>query len=1433
MAASDNIIDPNEIITSDSFNRLGLNGMPDHSKMYLFVELTAKRRGGSILVTDGVGSTSNRVLRDENDAININMMGFDQNSKKYTTRWSKNANNNETNFEGFGITEININTTSSYVPVVDIEFVDIRGSSLFTFGSKSPYSVLFSFPPPVFTLTVKGYYGKALTYNLHLVRQSSRFDAASGNYYISANFVAQKFAPLTDVLFKYIDVVPLINDTSGRSGLNGVDFDFSQPPRNTRELIVRAQKLYDDLEEFKANSQLANEADKFRADFNSSQSLLSTINNFKTKLDLDLQNLSGLYVMEVPKDNPNDGGGNLNNLVEERFVPITLQEYNNLIRVESPNFQSSNISSRLYIATKFANADTTTVTGTTAAITKRIKSNLLQLKLTMLGEASRVNANIKPKSNEIRDPKEFMGSDDRYFGIDITDYYIKVFQDIETKRKQFQAKQTEFKDKVNDISVSALGKTPTIKFIFEILCNDVDNFFNKLKDVDYLSEIHHQKYFNQIVTNNESKKSKISPFPLVKKKTVISNLNDSTTGSIEREERAYPQEVFKDIETFPEVQFVESFIATFLDIIKSDEILDLKEGTDDQGNNKWIPINPLDSVVNGRISAITPYFGKLNPIPELITELLTRYYVVTQYSYGELFYHKDGNIITKFFGIESKQNDLITFLAKAEAANIINSIVDSNLLNGLSAQANQWKSNIQTFYDALSNNVSTYNTIPTHGTAGVTYLELNGQPIVKDRTNFLYKGFELLTGGKPDLRNPSDDGSNTGELNVVDKFLDRFANSRIRNFLFENFEFEDFTKQNIIYVKDEASTDSGGNDSDFIKNGTVLDSDLLSFNRNLDKTISNIYASSFSKADSTLLTILTDPDITNTVKTMVFVSMFGRTLSYFDKVVNQKFAFPSVIEVPKFAHLYMGGLAYFYKDPTSLINDEIDTYNNKYSSFLRFDKNLESAIQVQNISTIDADELKTYFETFASDTTSTGYATLENSIVELINEVQALGISDVDDKFDEYFRRLTNDEINSDKNENDYSFLINKLNEQLYVLNYTQTTFYPDNSIDAQFTPLSLLNLNTSFKSTNDKYFKEFFTEVVKLIEERNKKLKEIEQRFQQSIEDKDIKTQCYYSFKSISDKWVLGYGKEGIMGNTNPLIEDFMFVDRAFNDIGDKVVIDFRPIIEMSKDFDVSVFTVMSRLLSLNGFEFFPVQNFMNFKQGQNQWEDAFKISDSAKVDVSSSPKFICMYVGGASSQLDDPFGDFDDDGVQSLSELPDFKDGNVFGFKVAFAKQNQSLFTNIELNTNEHKETNESLAILSEIAQDQSASSPVPKGQNLFSTFEQRSYTCRVEMLGDIMIQPTQYFLLENVPMFKGAYLILQVQHNIVPNFMKTSFEGVRIRKVPQPFVQEFATAVGVKGGASDSTLIGENDENVNRNNIPTINPITTEQTSRLISP
>jgi hypothetical protein len=147
------------------------------------------------------------------------------------------------------------------------------------------------------------------------------------------------------------------------------------------------------------------------------------------------------------------------------------------------------------------------------------------------------------------------------------------------------------------------------------------------------------------------------------------------------------------------------------------------------------------------------------------------------------------------------------------------------------------------------------------------------------------------------------------------------------------------------------------------------------------------------------------------------------------------------------------------------------------------------------------------------------------------------------------------------------------------------------------------------------------------------------------------------------------------------------------------------------------------------------------------------------------------------------------------------------VRAFRVRFGEQNQSYFTNINIDSKEYPETNESLILLSRIAGDNKKQSPIPKGQNLFNIYETRSYRAQIEMLGNMMIQPTQYFQLENIPMYSGAYVILDVEHNITSNnFMTTKFNGVKILKYPIPLNRESAVIAGIDTGSSKDTNITE---------------------------
>jgi N-acetyl-anhydromuramyl-L-alanine amidase AmpD len=148
-------------------------------------------------------------------------------------------------------------------------------------------------------------------------------------------------------------------------------------------------------------------------------------------------------------------------------------------------------------------------------------------------------------------------------------------------------------------------------------------------------------------------------------------------------------------------------------------------------------------------------------------------------------------------------------------------------------------------------------------------------------------------------------------------------------------------------------------------------------------------------------------------------------------------------------------------------------------------------------------------------------------------------------------------------------------------------------------------------------------------------------------------------------------------------------------------------------------------------------------------------------------------------------------DDGT-SLKEggdtAKDLVDGrSVTAFLVKYGTENQSHFTSVNLDQAEFRETQESLLVLDKIAKGGNPNSRSSKGQNLHNMYLTRSYSCEVESLGNMQIQPYMYFELANVPMFHGAYLITEVNHSVAPHNVKTKFKGVRVPRTTVPLVTD----------------------------------------------
>ena len=388
--------------------------------------------------------------------------------------------------------------------------------------------------------------------------------------------------------------------------------------------------------------------------------------------------------------------------------------------------------------------------------------------------------------------------------------------------------------------------------------------------------------------------------------------------------------------------------------------------------------------------------------------------------------------------------------------------------------------------------------------------------------------------------------------------------------------------------------------------------------------------------------------------------------------------------------------------------------------------------------------------------------------------------------------------------------LLSLFNETVYIANTTYRIW----GGKPELNPISseLIKVPTT---QVDLYVDTFINELKTLnnVSTVAKENSELKQKVFDTMDNDTIKLNIYRTIKSIYDKWVGGSEdnniifqcgnrnkKDGLLANADNrkqprLIDSFRFLDKAFNNIGDKFYINPLVLTDLITDNpNQSFYDLTSRVLADNNFDFVALPTYIDYNDcGElSKIFNTYTFNDAVKIGT-SGPSFVCVYVGQTSNKLDlgkdsahtnDSF-DFNCDNLTQIpssftTNNPDNLKQNVPVFAVNFGQQNQNIFKDIKLDQQEFTETEESLRITDSIANRGSQTNQTFAGQNLFNVYQVRSYKAEVEMMGNAMIQPMMYFQLNNIPMFHGAYLITRVKHSLEPNIMSTIFSGVRIRNV-----------------------------------------------------
>jgi hypothetical protein len=189
-------------------------------------------------------------------------------------------------------------------------------------------------------------------------------------------------------------------------------------------------------------------------------------------------------------------------------------------------------------------------------------------------------------------------------------------------------------------------------------------------------------------------------------------------------------------------------------------------------------------------------------------------------------------------------------------------------------------------------------------------------------------------------------------------------------------------------------------------------------------------------------------------------------------------------------------------------------------------------------------------------------------------------------------------------------------------------------------------------------------------------------------------------------------------------------------------------------------------------------------------------------------------MYVGGVSSHGQSDVVDAFNFGGTNVP--PDYSDkGDVYAFKIGYGEQNQSYFKSLQCSTSEHTITKESIMMMDDISKRGGTAIPSLQGQSLYNIYRSYSYNTSHSMMGCMSIQPTQYFDLNNIPVFSGVYMITEVSHSISADaIMQTDFKGVRVGRYVMPIMRDFATSVeALLDGITANTNYPEIDEDIEK--------------------
>jgi hypothetical protein len=273
---------------------------------------------------------------------------------------------------------------------------------------------------------------------------------------------------------------------------------------------------------------------------------------------------------------------------------------------------------------------------------------------------------------------------------------------------------------------------------------------------------------------------------------------------------------------------------------------------------------------------------------------------------------------------------------------------------------------------------------------------------------------------------------------------------------------------------------------------------------------------------------------------------------------------------------------------------------------------------------------------------------------------------------------------------------------------------------------------------------------------------------------------------------------------DTNVFVYDYPLNTQADIDVR-KSIINIEPLYR--PDGNTTVLNMFQQVCTKNNFTFVPIPGNGDF----NDYLQIFKPHITGQVKLQNL--FYVMFTPTPESRVKAT-----NNKNSTLSE--DYEvSPNQDAYEVKVGSPDNKIFTNFSVDTFETKATAESIISTQRATDNDNTNKKIATDCSQLPVMEGRSYKATFEMVGNAQVFPMQYFYLNAIPVFNGIYQVTNVKHNITPNDMGTTAEGIRMRFSKgelagiKPITLDSLANINVVEETTDASSLTERVINTNR--------------------